>query len=404
MRALILDSGNTSSYHVMRSLARAGHEPHLVAGPYCHWHRSRYCAKAIRWPWTNEAEDTDENFLAFLLTLLEAGHYGLLYSCGDTAVERIYKYHEQLSQHVPLCIPDPKVGAIVFDKNAAYRHAQAAGVPIPPTYYPQRLEDVAALRDRLRYPAVVKGQKGSASSNVRFVLRPDALASLYREVYEMERELPGLPAVQEFVGTDGYLVHLLFWHGEPMAVCAHHKDRQFPIGGGVTSAATTVDIPELNAEAVKMARSLNWHGLVKMDFVYDPVADLYRFIEIDPRVSASIDITRAAGADQALMLADLVQGKTVRPALNCKPGLRYRWLFPRDLLVGAAEPSTVLRLPLDWLSPRVFFDIGLDDSNVLFRQLGRFLQERRFLDPEIRSKTAAAGALQRAYERTIRPI
>jgi hypothetical protein len=162
-----------------------------------------------------------------------------------------------------------------------------------------------------------------------------------------------------------------------------------------------VDIPELTAEAIKMARSLDWHGLVKMDFVYDPVAKLYRFIEIDPRVSASIDITRAAGADQCVMLADLVEGRKVEAVLHAKAGVTYRWLFPRDLLVAAARPGLIARILPDVLSPRVHFDLGLDDPRVLALQTGRFLKEKRYRDPTIGQKARHAVELEAAYRQTL---
>lgn len=401
MKALVLDAGNSSSYHVMRSLARHGVEAHLVAGRLCHWHRSRYSSAQLTWPWVKDADESESAFVDHLLRLMAKEKYDLLLSCGDTWTERIYRNFDQFAGRIECATPGPRVSDRVFDKNSASRWAQQAGIPIPRTIFVDDLESVPAAGDALGFPLVVKGQEGSGSSNVRFVLdQPDLLPS-YRAVYEMERNLEGMPALQEFVGGPGFLVHMLFWKGEPYAVCCHRKDREYPIGGGVTSAATTVDAPALRDAALSLARSLDWHGLVKMDFVFDPLSGEYKFIEIDPRVSASIDITRAAGVDQVVMLADLVAGKPVEPNLAYKTGVRYRWLFPRDLMVGVAQPRVWLAILPDMFSPRTHFDLGPSDWWPFFYQLGRFVKEKKFLDKAPREMLRRASELRAAYQAAV---
>jgi predicted ATP-grasp superfamily ATP-dependent carboligase len=397
MKVLVLDAGNSSSYHVMRSLGRSGHEVHLLAGAYCHWRRSKYCGAALDWPWDRDEDETESAFIAHLISLLEEGRYGLLLSCGDGSTEHIYAHFERVSGLVDCATPGPRVSSVVFSKSAASSLAHRVGVPVPRTVDPRTFGSLAAAGDQLGYPLVVKGQKGSGSSNVRFVSRAEDLETSYREIQDLEQHLDGVPALQEYLGGQGFLVHLLFWRGEPYAVCSHRKDREYPIGGGVTSAATTVDVPELKESALEIARALEWHGLVKMDFVFDPLTREYKFIEIDPRVSASIDITRAAGVDQALMLCDLVAGKAVRPALNCRRGVRYRWLFPRDLMVGAAYPRVLLSILPDLFSRNTWFDLGPGDWRPFYLQLGRFVQEKKYLDKGIARSRRRVEELRAAY-------
>ena len=398
MKALVLDAGNSSSYHAMRSLARRGDEVHLVASPHCHWRWSKYCSRAIDEPIARPGQDEQQTTVAFLLDLLHGEDYGLLLSCGDALTEAIYAHFDDFSALADCAAPGPRVADIVLNKVRASEFAEELGVPVPATF---ALGGPALSRSELPslpYPLVVKGQRGSGSSNVRFADGPDSLVKGFEEVRELESDLEGTPSVQEYVAGPGYLVHLLYWRGEPYAAVCHRKDREYPVGGGVTAAATTVHEPALLEAALKIAGALEWHGLVKMDFLHDPATGEFKFVEIDPRVSASVDIARVAGVDQVAMLADLVEGKAVKPNLSFRAGVRYRWLFPRDLLAGIASPGAYLRLLPDILSPRVHFDLGPSDWWPFFYQVGRFVQERKYLDRDIRAKARAARAIRAVYE------
>ena len=401
MKALILDSGNSSSYHAMRSLARHGDEVHLVASRSCHWRHSKFCARAIDEPKPEPGEDLQRAMAEFLLGVVRNGDYGLLLSCGDALTEAIYANFDAFSAHVDCAAPGPRVADIVLNKVRASEFAERLGVPVPATFdlggFPRNPRELPSLP----YPVVVKGQQGSGSSNVRFADGPESLVKGFRDVWELESDLEGGPSVQEYVAGPGYLVHLLYWEGEPYAAVCHRKDREYPVGGGVTAAATTVHEPELLAAALKIAGALEWHGLVKMDFLHDPATGAFKFVEIDPRVSASLDIARVAGVDQVAMLADLVEGKAVKPNLSFRAGVRYRWLFPRDLLAGIANPGAYLRLLPDILSPRVHFDLGPSDWWPFFYQVGRFVQERKYLDRDIRAKARAARVIRAVYEARI---
>jgi predicted ATP-grasp superfamily ATP-dependent carboligase len=398
MKALVLDAGNSSSYHAMRSLARRGDEVHLVDSHFCHWRFSKFCARAIEEPAPAAGEDEQQATVEFLLSLLQQERYGLLLSCGDALTEAIYGNFDAFSALVDCAAPGPRVADVVLSKPRATEFARQLGVPVPATFELGEFGGNPFDLPTLPYPVVVKGQRGSGSSNVRFADGPEGLAKGFQEVRDLESDLAGGPAIQEYVGGPGYLVHLLFWQGEPYAAVCHRKDREYPVGGGVTAAATTVHEPDLLASALKIAQALEWHGLVKMDFLHDPVSGEFKFVEIDPRVSASVDIARAAGVDQVAMLADLVEGRAVKPDLTFRAGVRYRWLFPRDLLAGIANPGAYLRLLPDILSPRVSFDLGPSDWWPFFYQVGRFVQERKYLDSAIREEGRAARAIRAVYE------
>ena len=367
MRILILDSGNSSSYHVMRSLARAGHEPHLSSPEEAGWARSRYCAGAHRSPPPTDGAA----FSRYLLDLTAAIHFDLLLFCGDHEAELIWELRDRLEPQVACFLPPREARAIAFSKLAACEHAARVEVPVPRTIAPADGNELVAAAEQVGLPAIVKGERGSAASRVRRARDLTELAACWAELLAIEAPEGGRPSVQELVPGRGYVVHALFRHGEPLALCAHRKEREYPTTGGVTSCAVTVRAPELEAAALRFLSSLRWHGLAKLDFLRDERDGRFKFIELDPRISASIDITRAAGVDQALLLCRLAAGEPVEPQLGFQGGVRYRWLFPRDVLAAMQAPHILPGFLLDFLRPSCHLDLGLEDPRAVAAGLRR---------------------------------
>jgi predicted ATP-grasp superfamily ATP-dependent carboligase len=345
-----MDAGNTSAYHVIRTLAKAGHEAHLSSSEDCIWFASRYCSKSFQSPPGEDAE----RFLRFLLALIRRWSYDLLIACGDLETEIMARHRAEIASYVKVFMPGDAVHDILLRKNAACQHATRIGVPTPMLHYPAGLEAVRDIAGRIMYPAVVKGELGSSGSHVRYAFAPEELIEHYREVAAMERPAGGRPTVQEYIPGPGYVVHCLFHEGRALAICSHRKDREYPVSGGVTSAGTTVHEPELDRAAIRFLESLRWNGLVKLDFKRDSRDGTFKFLELDGRVSASIDITRAAGADQVLMLCDLAAGKHVTPQLDYRAGVRYCWLYPRDIMSLMTTP---------WEVPARVLEIALGSSH-----------------------------------------
>jgi hypothetical protein len=133
------------------------------------------------------------------------------------------------------------------------------------------------------------------------------------------------------------------------------------VSGGVTSAGTTVHEPELDRAALRFLESLRWSGLVKLDFKRDSRDGTFKFLELDGRVSASIDITRVAGADQVLLLCALAAGKDVAPQLDYRAGVRYCWLYPRDIMSLMTTPWKVPARVLEIAQHSAHCDLDFND-------------------------------------------
>lgn len=69
----------------------------------------------------------------------------------------------------------------------------------------------------------------------------------------------------------------------------------------------------------------------------------FKFIEIDPRVSASIMIPQVAGTGMTESFCHIIEGKPVKPDLSFKEGVKYRFFLPRETRYLVRHPSYILR-------------------------------------------------------------
>jgi predicted ATP-grasp superfamily ATP-dependent carboligase len=362
MRVLVLDSGPTSSYHVMRSCARAGHDVDLASYERCVYWRSKYCGQAITAPHPSDRPA----YQRFLLETVRTGHYGALFFCGDEEAEIVWDLRDDLEPHVQCFLPDRRWREVAFSKLEAYRHVEQLGIKVPRWFQPDSFAAAEAVKEALDYPLVIKSEVGSGGRLVRYACDRKQLHRGLAEVAVLAGD-GRVPGVQEYIPGPAFVVHALFQLGEPMAICSHCKERDLPIGRGVTSAAITVHHRELDAAALEILRSLRWHGLAKLDFKLDRRDGRFTFIELDPRVSASIDITRVAGADQALMMCELAAGKPLEPQLAYRSGVRYRWLYPRDATRLLARPSILPRWLLQQCRRDTHWDLEARDPACTLR-------------------------------------
>ena len=93
--------------------------------------------------------------------------------------------------------------------------------------------------------------------------------------------------MQEFIpGEDSALHGYLAYYGEegqPLATFTKQKLRQFPLTSGNGSLQISTHNPELAQIAEAMLRSLNYTGMVAIEFKWDSRDQLYKLMEINPR-------------------------------------------------------------------------------------------------------------------------
>jgi predicted ATP-grasp superfamily ATP-dependent carboligase len=354
---LVLDSRAVLATCVCRSLKSIGWTADLLAQKGSPAFRGRLKGARLHAPPLSDARA----FRDFVRTAVERGRYGAIFVCCETVLELIQPLLLNSSAWGALLTPSADALRIAFSKNASVQLAEHIGIHAPRTVIPDSTAEIAAIAESFSFPVVVKGDKGDSSSNVRFVWNRTDLANAYCEIKSRESKYNGAPSIQEFIPGEQYSIGGLFFDGKPLRVCAYRKLFTYPVnGGGLTVKCVTERPEELLEAAFALFARLRYTGLGQAQFIRDARDGHFKFMEINPRVWASIGVAECAGVDVYTPYTQLAAGMSVAPDLNYRTGVQYH-RFSMGVHYVAQKPSYAPRFVKDCLDPRVRSDFRWSD-------------------------------------------
>lgn len=376
-RALLIDQHHTFPVEVCRSLARQGVEVHVFARPASPAFASRYCARRIvSPPW-----ELTDRFLDAVRQAVTRHAYDAILICDEELLEVMAPIIDGSEAWQGLLLPAPADLRRTFSKNAVLEAVRAAGVPVPPTVIPASDEEVPAVVRELRLPVVVKGEKGGGAYNVRIAHTLDQARAAYREVAERERGYGGRTALQAFVAGGTYLFGGLFQDGQALRICAHHKALMYPPGQGTTARAVTERPAALVEYGRRVMEALRYTGLGDLDFIRDQRDGQFKFLEINPRLWASIGLAECAGVDFYGPYLRLARGLPVEPDLRYREGVVFH-LIAKELQLIKRTPARLFGFVRDCLDPRVGSDLDWRDLGPMRALLAQALRPQPDVHPE----------------------
>lgn len=386
-KGAIVLGGAHGSLAIARSLGRRGIPVWLVIADNPLASFSRHVARSLRWRGPRA-----DGALDFLIALgRQHGLHGwVLFAASDEDVEFVARNHAALGGFFTLTtLPWDRI-RWAFDKRWMNARAEELGIACPRTCYPQSRDNLAPLG--IAFPVILKATVREGRN--RFVdakaWRVDDEAALFAR-YEEARSLvgPGSVMIQELIPGDGtaQVSYAALWHrGKPIAWLGARRRRQFPIAFGYTSTfVETIELPHIEAEACRFLASLDYSGLVEIEFKYDGREGSYKILDVNTRAWAWIAIGAAAGIDFPGLQWRLATGEDIAPHRG-RSGAHWLY-FSRDLAAGVCEmlagrlsPLAYLRSfrrPLAWAvfawdDPLpALLDLPLSTVRVATRLLGR---------------------------------
>lgn len=328
---------NLSTLAVVRSLGRRGIPVVLVTtNERDAVIDSRFCQKVEFCPYMYGAE---RDLVGFLHSL--AHRYSgkkVLIPAVDECAYFVGKYYQELEESYQMPAPDWEAVSLVNNKRHQYELAQRLGIAIPETYFPQTINDVAELADRIdNYPYVIKpnvsfewklnamrskakGKKGIKISN------PDELVAQAKELF-----VPGYEfMVQEVIGgRDERLVTFLSYfdrNSKPHSYFVRKKIRQCPVDFGYCTMTESCHNDAVVDQSVTLLTELNFHGVCGVEWKLDPMTNSYKLIEINARSVNTTGCAMAAGVDlPSIAYFDSI-GQPLAPVTEWKDGLKWAWL------------------------------------------------------------------------------
>jgi D-aspartate ligase len=297
---------------------------------------SRFVHETVSWPGPHDAQAA-----TFLLEAAsQRGWQGhLLVAGADSEVRLVAEHLEELSSVYKIILPDWSALRWVCEKPLLYQRAAELGVRTPLTYALDSLEQMEALE--INFPVVLKPNMGGGNDpfSKAKVIRADDHRSLtiaYR--YACDQIGTRNVVVQELIpgGGESQFSYAALWsNGQPLAELTARRTRQFPVDFGYTSTFVEImDEPQAVHAARTMLKSIDYSGLVEVEFKWDRRDNTLKLLDVNPRPWSWFGLCRAAGVDLGAMLWNVARDRPTQAA-TAQQG--FAWVYLVRDLVGALK-------------------------------------------------------------------
>ena len=312
----IVVGGDYQGLGIVRSLGRRGIPVCVIDDERSIARFSRYTRQAVRVESLRHEEQTIE-------TLLRVGReLGLkgwvLYPTRDETVAAISRYRSLLANFFRVPTPDWNTVKWVWDKRNTYRLANEIGIPTPQTWYPSTLEDLEAIR--AVPPFVVKPaiKEHFFYATKAKAWRANSRPELFEKFQKASAQLPpGEVMIQDLIPGDGsqqFAYCAFFKGGRSIGRMVVRRTRQHPPEFGRASTfVETIELPILEELSERFLRAINYHGLVEVEYKFDPRDGQYKLLDVNGRTWGYHTLGFRAGVDFPYLLFADQAGSYVQP-------------------------------------------------------------------------------------------
>lgn len=367
---LVPDLDTRAGLSVARSLGRSGCTVSIATRDgRASGFRTRYAASRVVLP------DPAVDFAAHSAALIEwlrMHPADAVIPVIDSSVEALHRHREDLCRVTALALGSSEAIEIAVSKERTLEVARELGVPVPRGFVVSDHAELDSAVGEVGAPCVLKpvtswralGVGGERVAPLYVTSAGDASrigANLVR---------PGAPVlVQELAGGMRETIKLFRDKGKTLVRLAMVVDRAWPPLGGSSVMRRTTDLPtDTLAHAERLVAEIGLDGYSEVEFRRN-AAGRPLLMEVNPRLSQSVELAIRAGVDFPRMQLEWARGGVIPVPPAPAVGLRVGWLAGDfrllvGALVGSPQPrprvaGTARAIVSDYLVHRARFE-GFD--------------------------------------------
>ncbi len=324
--ALVLDARLRQSLVSVRSLGRQGlRVAALETSHDVPAFASRWCQRAI----PCQVKEGTDAYLTYLEHVLDQTEACVLISSSDGTIALLRQHRERLEKRTQIALAKEPALSIAVNKEQTLAIAERLGLHIPKGVTVCSVAEVAGAVREIGLPAVVKPVEswvGGEQHGVRYMSR---LVTTLQESYEAVEELTatgGTTLFQQFLTGRREAVSFLYAKGEMYGRFAQWAKRTEPPLGGQSVLRQSIAIPpDVGEQAERLVREIELEGYSEVEFRRDRAGIPY-LMEINPRLSASVEIAVRSGVDFPALLYQWASGERMEKIEHYRTGGWMRYL------------------------------------------------------------------------------
>jgi predicted ATP-grasp superfamily ATP-dependent carboligase len=271
---------------------------------------SRWCEHKTICP----AYEGTKDYLTYLEQILDSTGALVLITSSDGTIALIRQHRERLEQQVQIALAKEPALAIAVNKERTLEIARGLGMGVPRTVRVGSVTEVGAALREIGLPVVVKPVEswvGDEQHGARvislLVTNPDEAR---RAVEELTR-YGGTVLFQQFLSGRREAISFLYARGQMHARFAQWAKRTDPPIGGTSVLRQAIAIPlDTGEQAERLVREIELEGYSEVEFRRDSAGRPY-LMEINPRLSASVEIAVHSGIDFPYLLYQWARGEHI---------------------------------------------------------------------------------------------
>jgi predicted ATP-grasp superfamily ATP-dependent carboligase len=325
---LLTDASSRQSLVAMRSLGERGlrvaafeNTDYLPAPAFS----SRWC----RYKATCSADEGTPESIAHLEQVLDSTQVRVLIASSDATVEMARQHRERLEQHVRVALAKTPALAVAVNKERTLSVARRLGLGVPRAVTVGSANEVGTALREIGLPAVVKPVESwvwNKQQGMRIISRLVTTQDEARQAVDELTSFGGSVLFQEFLSGRREAISFFYANGQMHARFAQWAKRTNPPLGGTSVLRQSIAIPsDIGEQAERLVREIKLEGYSEVEFRRDSQGCPY-LMEINPRLSASVELAVRAGVDFPYLLYQWAMGERIDVVKDYRVGIWMRYL------------------------------------------------------------------------------
>jgi predicted ATP-grasp superfamily ATP-dependent carboligase len=266
----------------------------------------------------------------YLQQVLTATGAKVLIPSSDGTIALIRRHRQELEQLTQIALAKEPALSIATNKEQTLAIAKKLGLLIPRGVQVASSGEVGAAVREVGLPAVVKPVEswtGNEQKGARFIPLLVTTPQEAQHAVETMVRFGGTVLFQQFLDGRREAISFLYARGHMYARFAQWAKRTYPPLGGTSVLRQSISIPpDIGDQAERLVREIDLEGYSEVEFRRDSLGNAY-LMEINPRLSASVEIAVRCGVDFPSLLYQWACGDRIDEVKEYRVGKWMRYLL-----------------------------------------------------------------------------
>jgi predicted ATP-grasp superfamily ATP-dependent carboligase len=268
-------------------------------------------------------------YVEAIVDLARTFHPRALIPARDDTIEVLRHGRGEIESELGLALAPEDALAIAVNKERTLALASRLGIHVPISVAVADLASVSAAIEQTGLPVVVKPTESWVASATGGRRLTSVLALDVEEARLATADAIGAGGtviLQPWLQGSREAVSIFYADGRILARFAQVAHRMLPPLGGSSVVRESIALPQDLAEAAEeLVRAAGLEGYSEVEFRRDLDGTPY-LMEINPRLSASVEVAVRSGVDFPGLLYAWAAGLPLTPVSGYREGVRMRWL------------------------------------------------------------------------------